>query len=211
MNTNKALEIIFDFKGNSLKNRINQLKSATINKTKDEITENVELLNAALIVKKASAQINEIVHAIGIINSLPRILSDSEIITDLSLAAGADGEGFDLVTNQRVAEFKFSRWQDGSSKNGMRKRQVFIDFVSLTMLQTDKKKELYVVNAETIIKFFNGRANWENVLSKSGGLKNTFADYLKSKGYNELTTLKDIYEISNVEIFDIEKILNVEF
>lgn len=207
MNTEKALDIILDFKGDSLKSKLSELKINIIGKTKSKIDINNELLNAALIVKKASAQINEIVHAVGIINSLPRILTEDEVVTNLSLAAGAEGDGFDLETDKRVAEFKFSKWQVGGAKNGMRKRHVFADFVNLTILNTDKKKELYVVSAESIYKYLNGRANWEKVLSKSGGIQYKLAEYLKEINRTEIKTLKEIFEISSVVIIDIESVL----
>src|SRR5690606_16202856 len=138
--------------------------------TKARISSFDELFDAAMAVKLASAQINEIVHAVGIIKTLPIILDDDEIITNLSLASGAEGSGFDLETNKRVAEFKFAKWQDGSA-NGMRKRQVFSDLANLTILKTDKKKELYVVSYDKVIRYLNGKANWTNALSKSGNIK----------------------------------------
>lgn len=207
MNTEKALKIVLDFKSDSLINKLNQLKAETIGKTKKELKDNIPLYDAALLVKKASSQINEIVHAVGILNSLPRILEENEIIVDLSLASGASGEGIDLVTDRRVAEFKFATWQEGGSKNGMRKRQVFADYINLTILKTDKKKELYVVSAENIEKYFQGKSKWKNVLSKSGGLDMKFAQYLKQNGIEETEYLRDIYYRSEIKIFDIEKIL----
>ena len=208
MNTEKALKIVLDFKSDSLINKLNQLKSETIGKTKKELTDNIPLYNAALLVKKASSQINEIVHAVGILNSLPRILEENEIITDLSLASGASGEGIDLVTDKRVAEFKFATWQEGGSKNGMRKRQVFADYINLTILETNKKKELYVVSSESIKKYFQGKSKWKKVLSKSGGLDMKYAEFLKQKGIKETEYIRDIYSRSEIEIFDIEQILN---
>jgi len=207
LNTEKALKIVLDFKSDSLINKLNQLKAETIGKTKKELKDNIPLYDAALLVKKASSQINEIVHAVGILNSLPRILEENEIIVDLSLASGASGEGIDLVTDRRVAEFKFATWQEGGSKNGMRKRQVFADYINLTILKTDKKKELYVVSAENIEKYFQGKSKWKNVLSKSGGLDMKFAQYLKQNGIEETEYLRDIYYRSEIKIFDIEKIL----
>jgi hypothetical protein len=207
LNTEKALKIVLEFKSDSLINRLNQLKTETIGKTKNELTDNIPLYNAALLVKKASSQINEIVHAVGILNSLPRILEENEIITDLSLASGASGEGIDLVTDKRVAEFKFATWQEGGSKNGMRKRQVFADYINLTILKTNKKKELYVVSSESIKKYFKGKSKWKKVLSKSGGLDIKYAEYLKQNGIKETEYIRDIYSCSEIEIFDIEEIL----
>ena len=208
MNTEKALQIVLDFKSDSLINKLNQLKEETIGKTKTELKDNIPLYEAALLVKKASSQINEIVHAVGILNSLPRILEENEVITDLSLASGASGEGIDLVTDKRVAEFKFATWQEGGSKNGMRKRQVFADYINLTILKTDKKKELYVVSAESIIKYFQGKSKWKKVLSKSGGLERKYSDYLRENGIEETEYIRDVYNRSEIKIYDIEKILN---
>ncbi|WP_139252001.1 hypothetical protein [Maribacter aquivivus] len=207
MKTDRALGIVLDFKGDSLKGKLSKIKSETIGKSKSEIVASEDLFDAALVVKKASAQINEIVHAVGIINSLPKILSENEIVTNLSLAAGAEGDGFDLETDKRVAEFKFSKWQDGGAKNGMRKRHVFADFVNLTILKTDKKKELYAVSAESILKYLSGRASWERVLSKSGGVQYKLADYLREINRTEIKTLREVFEISNVQVIDIEEVL----
>jgi len=187
MRTEEALKHIAEFKGNNLKGKLNDLKSGLLGKTKKDIRQITDLYEAALEVKKISSQIDEIVHATGIINCLPFILAEKEKIESLSLAAGAEGEGFDLVTNLRVAEFKFSRWQ-AKAANGMRKRQVFVDFVNLLLFETTKKKELYVFNTEKIIAFLQSkRATWKNVLSKSGGLDNKLEEFLKTnniKGEN---------------------------
>jgi len=207
MRTEEALKHIAEFKGNNLKGKLNDLKSGLLGKTKKDIRQITDLYEAALEVKKISSQIDEIVHATGIINCLPFILAEKEKIESLSLAAGAEGEGFDLVTNLRVAEFKFSRWQ-AKAANGMRKRQVFVDFVNLLLFETTKKKELYVFNTEKIIAFLQSkRATWKNVLSKSGGLDNKLEEFLKTnniKGEN----LIDIYKVQSIKILDIDAILN---
>jgi hypothetical protein len=207
LKTNKALDIVLEFKGQSLKKQLSELKLNMIGKTKSDITAKPELFDAALVVKKASAQINEVVHAVGIINSISEILDEGEIITNLSLAAGDEGDGFDLETTKRIAEFKFSRWQEGGSKNGMRKRHIFADFAKLTILDTDKKKEIYALSSDNIIKYFNGRASWNRVLSKSGNIQTELKEYLNEINQAELKTLKDISSISAVEIIDLENIL----
>lgn len=155
MNTDRALDIVLEFKEQSLNRKLAELKLDMIGKTKTDITAMPELFDAALVVKKASAQINEVVHSIGIINSISEILEEGEKIINVSLAAGAEGDGFDLETNKRIAEFKFSRLQEGGSKNGMRKRHIFADFAKLTIFNTNKKKEIYALSSESIIKYFN--------------------------------------------------------
>lgn len=210
MNNQTALDIVLEFKGKSLTDQLTVLISEIIGKTKDDIPERTELFNAALTVKKASAQINEIVHAIGILNSLKKILDNGELVEKLSLAAGAEGDGFDLETNLRLAEFKFSRWQEGGSKNGMRKRHIFADFANLTISQTSKRKELYTVSADQIIKYFNGRANWKKVLSKSGKIQYELGDYLYKIGRTEIKTLNEVYSISTVEIIELDQVLETK-
>lgn len=207
MKLDEAVQIISDFKGNNLRLRLGEIKNEIVGKSGTEILQRNEVFEAALIIKKLSSQIDEIVHASGIINCLPKILLKNEYVESLSLASGAEGEGIDLVTNFRIAEFKFSQWQSDAA-NGMRKRQVFADCVNLFLHPTNKKKELYVIGAETIKKYFqSNRASWSKVLSKSGGLDKRLAEYLSDKRING-EFLNDIYSISNVEIFEIKNFLN---
>jgi hypothetical protein len=89
----------------------------------------------------------------------------------------------------------------------MRKRHIFADFAKLTILDTDKKKEIYALSSDNIIKYFNGRASWNRVLSKSGNIQTELKEYLNEINQAELKTLKDISSISAVEIIDLENIL----
>lgn len=199
-----SIKIIRDFKGSNLKLKLNELKSSIVKE--QSYPDLSEIYKSALEIKKLSAQIDEIVHATGIIQCLPKILKKGEKVIDLSLASGADGEGIDLITDKRIAEFKFARWQE-SKANGMRKRQAFADLVNLYLHPTTKTKELYVFNAEKIKKFFESKkATWKNVLSKSGGLDNTLKEHLNSKKITG-QFLNDVYSISNVSIYDLDEIL----
>ncbi len=137
---------------------------------------------------------------------MPLILLKDEIVVNLSLAAGADGEGIDLVTNKRIAGFKFSRWQSGVA-NGMRKRQVFSDLVNLYINPSPLKKELYVFGAAKIISFFmSKRSTWKDVLSKSGGLDKKLEDQLIKHNVFGIY-LNGFYSISGVEVIDMDEIL----
>lgn len=206
METSKALKIVADFKGENLKQSLNVLRAELIGKGKNQINQPLGLYEASLEVKRLSAQIDEMLHASGIIKCLPAILDNGEIIESLSLASGADGEGIDLVTNKRIAEFKFSKWQIGKA-NGMRKRQVFADLVQLYINPSKKKKELYVLSYDMVFKFVQSKkAMNKNVLSKSGGLDKKLEAYL-FKNKLEAIYLNDIYSKSNVKIIDIETIL----
>ncbi len=206
MRTQDALNIVSDFKGANLKQKLSEIKTNLIGKGRSEIIDLNNVYEAALEVKRLSAQIDEIVHSTGIIKCLPYILSEDEKVIDLSLAAGADGDGIDLVTNKRIAEFKFSRWQLGVA-NGMRKRQVFADLVNLYLHPTNKSKELYVFNANKIKSFFSSKkATWKNVLSKSGGLDKKLESHLTKLEVTGIF-LNDVYSISNVTIYDLDDIL----
>lgn len=207
MKIDQALKLVAEFKGANLKTRLTGIKHDLVGKKKSEISEQRYLYEAALIVKKVSAQIDEMVHATGIINCLPKILDLNETIEDLSLAAGSEGEGFDLVTNKRIAEFKFARWQN-TAANGMRKRQVFSDLVNLYLFPTLKKKELYVFDADRIEKYFQSkRSSWKSVLSKSGGLEKKLEEHLIKQGIAG-ETLNHVFSISQVSIIDLDQILN---
>lgn len=208
MRTDQAIKLIADFKGDNLKTKLNDLKVDLIGKKGTQIKIQTNLFEAALIVKKVSAQIDEIVHAIGIINCLPKILTANETVVSLSLAAGADGDGIDLVTNKRIAEFKFAKWQDGKAANGMRKRQVFADCINLYLSNTTKTKELYVYDAERILEYFNSKkACWKNVLSKSGGLDLKLDDHLKRIKISG-EKLGDVYVHTKVKIVDIATVIS---
>jgi hypothetical protein len=201
-----SLNAILSFKEGGVVNKIAELENFYIGKRKSDIKDLNDLYQAALQIRKVSAQIDEIIHAAGIINCLPFILKKSETIVSLSLASGAKGDGIDLVTNERIAEFKFARWQEDGA-NGSRRRQVFADLVSLFITDTPLRKELYVFNAEKISKVLNSqRATWLNVLSKSGNLKERLEAFLIERQLNA-KTLRDIMELSQVRLFDIDNIL----
>ena len=73
-----------------------------------------DLLESAITFKRAARQINVLIHSIGILLSLPKVLEKDEIVEYLSLGAGNTGRPFDLETNHRIAEFKFINWQGGA-------------------------------------------------------------------------------------------------
>ena len=73
----------------------------------------LSLMFAALALKQAASQVNEIVHAVGIMLALPHILENGEVVETLSLGAGNTGKPFDVETNLRIAEFKFIDWEGG--------------------------------------------------------------------------------------------------
>lgn len=96
---------------------------------------------SALLLKAASAQVNEVVHATAILLAIPRILEAGETVVSTSLAAGNTGTPYDLETDRRVAEFKIIDWKGADS---VRESQLFKDFFVLAESPTPKRKYLYV-------------------------------------------------------------------
>jgi hypothetical protein len=119
---------------------------------------------SAASIKKLSGQINVIIHAAGILCSLPSILKPGEVVESVSLGAGNTGRQFDLETNFRVAEYKFIDWQGGPEST--RQNGVFKDFYELAEHQTTKSKYLYVVGTSFPLKFLMGGKALTSVLSK---------------------------------------------
>ncbi len=148
---------------------------------------NPELLRAAFALKRASGQINEVVHAVGILVSLPHILRDGEVVEALSLAAGNTGKPFDLETNQRVAEFKFIDWKGGPES--IRQNQLFKDFYLLAEFSTPKERYLYVLGADYPVKFLTGGRALDSVMSRNNKLWREF----QRKYGGRFSTVGDYY------------------
>jgi hypothetical protein len=146
-----------------------------------------EVLGAASLVKQLAGQINVVIHALGILLCLPHVLRPGEIIEYVSLGAGNTGRAFDLETNQRVAEFKFIRWQGGPES--VRQNSVFKDFYEMAEYDTRKEKYLYVLGIEHGEKFFNGGRSLSSVLSRNVKLRNRFNE----KFGDHYRTVRDYY------------------
>ena len=198
-----------EFKGKSLRRTISilettfQLSGAT--DCQHEIKSfqiDEALLKAALHLKLASAQINEVVHSVGILLSLPHILEPEEKVQYLSLAAGNTGRPFDLETNQRIAEFKFIDWKGGSES--IRQNSLFKDFYDLVEYDTPKNRFLYVVGLQHPMKFFNGGRACKSVMS---GKRKLWEQY--SERYPQFTRVRAFYEHkkSVVNIVDLSTIV----
>jgi hypothetical protein len=114
-----SLETLIKYYSNDkLSNIILDLQKQVINKdivsvksivSKEYLSEST--LGAALEVKEVMGQINVVVHTLGILNALPYILKDGEVIESVSLGADNASSEFDLITNMRIAEFKFITWR----------------------------------------------------------------------------------------------------
>ena len=106
----------------------------------------VELLSAALVVRRDIGRLNDLIHALAIGLTLKSLLEPDEYITVApSLAAGNDASAqtFDLETDRRAAEFKLSVWTGHDSQ---RQRGLFSDLVNLAAHAPDGyKAQLFVV------------------------------------------------------------------
>lgn len=212
----KALETILNFSSEeSLTKRIadieSNLKDNGIEFIKSYIKKDVideTTLQSAIILKKAIGQIDVIIHALGIINTLPYILEQDEKIQYLSLGAGNAGRDFDLETNKRIAEFKFISWSGKSDT--IRQNNTFKDFFKLVEASTEKKKNLYILDKEKVIKFFNNNRALKSILSKIQNVKDNFyklyGDKYKtvSQYYCDKKHLVEIIDLSQIckNIFD---------
>ncbi len=119
-----------------------------------------ELLHAARVVRQELGRVNDVVHTTGIVLSLAHLLGPDEILRRPSLAAGNDpSRPFDVETDRRIAEFKFSRW-DGH--DAMRKRHVFKDLVHLAADESGRAVELYVLGPRPIrfLRTTRSSASW---------------------------------------------------
>lgn len=156
----KASEALGLFRSGSLRKAVSRIEARLVGVSHSAAEREIsalgvstELMLAALLIKKHSNQISEIIHTVGILLVLPAILEPGEIVESLSLAAGNTGKGFDLETNRRIAEFTFIQWQGGSES--IRQNKVFKDFYFLAEHPTPKRKELYVAGLDHPTRFFN--------------------------------------------------------
>ena len=174
-----ALELVNAFKGSRLSHSIAQLEFSSRTLTPGQLAGMLEahsvtssLLQAAVQVKRAAAQIDEVVHAVGTLLCMTEILDEDEVVECVSLAAGNTGRSFDLETNKRVAEFTFIEWKGGSES--IRKQKVFKDFYVLAESLTSKSRFLYLVGDVHGPQVFLSRSPCRGMLRKFAGLQAEF-------------------------------------
>ncbi|MFN8470239.1 MAG: hypothetical protein U0X20_32090 [Caldilineaceae bacterium] len=131
-----------------------------------------ELWAAAQYLKAVAGQINVVVHASGILLALPYLLEEGEVVEALSLGAGNTGVPFDLITDRRVAEFKFTHWRGGAES--VRKRELFKDFYLLAEADTPKQRYMYVMDDHIPLKFLRSRSSIASLLSRNNSLWTAF-------------------------------------
>jgi hypothetical protein len=147
-----------------------------------------DVMAAAALMKRVAGQINVVIHALGILLCLPHLLKAGEVVEYVSLGAGNTGRAFDLETNQRVAEFKFIRWQGGAET--IRQNALFKDFYLLAEHSSIKSKYLYTLGTEHPLKFLNSRRSVASVLSRHVDLKEDF----RLKYSDQYRTVSDYFQ-----------------
>jgi hypothetical protein len=140
-----AIDILQAFHGTDLTHTIYQIESSLKGVSAETdaavLTKSgakAEVLSAAGLVKQPAAQINVVIHALGMLLCLPHILRPGEVIEYVSLGAGNTNRAFDLETNQRIAEFKFIHWQ--GAPESIRQNSLFKDFYGMAECETQKEK-----------------------------------------------------------------------
>jgi hypothetical protein len=154
-------------------------------------------------VKRAAAQINVIIHAFGILVSLPHLLNEDEVVESLSLGAGNTGREFDLTTDQRVAEFKFIEWQGGPES--IRQNSLFYDFYTLAEHDSNRRRLLYLLGTDEALKFLRGNRALNSVLSKNRKISDDFA----ARYGERFKVVSEYYKArrDRVELEDLQKLL----
>jgi hypothetical protein len=201
MSIDQSIKDIQSFQGGSLTSSLSEIESAVVGNGVEQMeifcsehNIDVDFMSSALEIKKLASQINVIIHAAGIIRSLPSLLKPGEKVESVSLGAGNTGRKFDLETNFRVAEYKFIDWQGGSES--IRQNGIFKDFFELAEYDTEKEKYLHVVGTEVPIRFFNSRRSIDSVLSKQPSLLNKFRQIYG----NSLNTVAEYYLLNEMEV-----------
>lgn len=163
-----------------------------------------DTLASAGQLKQLVGQLNVVIHAVGILLCLPRILEAGEAIESVSLGAGNTGRLFDLETDRRVAEFKFIAWQGGAET--IRQNGIFKDFYLLAEYETGKKKYLYVLGTHHPLKFLNGGRALDSVLSKNVPLHRQF----KAKYEGRYRVVREYYHFrkSDILVEDVSPLLS---
>ena len=212
MSVERALETIQRFKQNNLTTKISRIESnmqgLTVDKIQDVLyTEEIadSLLHAAFNIKAASAQIDVVIHAVGILLSLPYLLDNCEHIQYLSLGAGNTGRDFDLETDLRVAEFKFINWQGGSE--AIRQNSLFIDLFNLAAFEGNKRRMLYVLDKKEPLRFLNNNRSIGSVLSKNQTVSERFALIYGNKYRTVSEYYEDVKDL--VDIIDLKETVPV--
>jgi hypothetical protein len=193
----ESVEQIARFSGKNLSSKISELEFKFENLSQGQIAAQLtthsiteELLDAARAVKKAAAQIDVVLHALGILVLLPSILESDEVVESLSLGAGStESKRFDLETNLRVAEFTFIEW---TGNDNTRLQKMFKDFYRLAEFPTTKTKELWLSDDTYVLKYLRGGSSVRSATHKH---RDVWEDFQKK--FQDISTVGDYYRLRN--------------
>ncbi len=159
-----------------------------------------DLVDSALVVRERVGMIDTLIHAAVITQVLPLILGAGEtVLKRPSLGAGNDPDRvFDLETTHRVAEFKLSSWKGA---DGGRQRALFADVVGLSLDQSGRRREVYVVGAIPRNFLTTSKRNAAKTLSKA-------ALRIRSpEGLTEDVTVSAFTAAAQVRVIDLTDLL----
>lgn len=159
-----------------------------------------ELIDSALVVRERVGILDTLIHAAVITHVIPLILDDDEqVLKRPSLGAGNDpGRVFDLETTNRVAEFKLSSWKGA---DGMRQRGLFADVVGLSLDETKRRRQMYVVGDLPVRFLTSSKRNAAKTLSKAAIRLRT------PDGLSEDMTVAEYTKRARVEVVDLTTFL----
>jgi hypothetical protein len=207
---NPSLELVAEFANSNLTKTLAGIEALLANKGRAAASSlsaaegwDRSLLSAALDVKFAAARINDIVHAVGILVSLPKILKPGEKIISMSLGAGNTNRSWDLETDLRIAEFKFIHWRGGAET--IRQNALFKDFFFLAEDASKKARYLYVLGRDHPDRFLNSKRKLGPILKNSAKLAAAF-EKANIKGCD---TVSDYFHLreQKVQVVDLLKLV----
>lgn len=160
-----------------------------------------DLVDSALIVRERVGMLDTLIHAAVITQVLPLILEEGEtLLKRPSLGAGNDSDRiFDLETTHRVAEFKLSSWKGA---DGARQRSLFADVVGLSLDESDRRREMYVVGSLPVRFLTSSKRNAVKTLSKAA------LRVRQPVGMTEAMTVSDFTVASHVQVVDLIGLLS---
>ncbi|MEW2384327.1 hypothetical protein AB0873_19860 [Micromonospora sp. NPDC047707] len=142
----------------ALEARLNGVDRAAAAELAEDAGMGLDLLLAALLVRKHAGRLSDVIHAAVIAQVVPLILDEGErVVRRPSLAAGNDpSRPYDLETDRRIAEFKMSVWKGADA---MRKRGAFGDLVNLALDTSGRRAQLYVAGPPAIQFLRNAKSS----------------------------------------------------
>lgn len=164
------------------------------------------LFNQALLIKRELGQLHVVIHALGVLLSLPAVLEKGEVIERLSLGAGnTPDRRYDLETNIRIAEFTFIDWK---GRDSARQDKLFKDFFLLAEADTLKRRCLYVNSRSHAIKCLEGERACKSLLGRNANIGRRFAEtypasMLACDYFRQKRSMVDVIELQTLQVLDV--------